>query len=414
MTPASEGACLIVNADDYGYFDCVSKGILQAAAHGIVTATGVFATAPHLPEHAAWLRDCDALDAGVHLNLTDGNRPDERHEKSARHAGRDAFRENSPWPWRSLSGAIGIEDVRSRVAGTDRALPRKRVARQVPQLARARAHAAGALSGGERAGRRIRHRAPPFSDIAHSHGVRPAGSFLRSAIMTALETINRRRASIPAAQFLGMETSGKLDLPYLERNIPQLCAGRVYELMCHPGQFDAQEVSDPRLLTLPRLGGRVAYADELRRPGVAATPRGPAHRVPARRSAGRSARSRERTLSSARSRTIETTMDAHPPKLLSVVVPAHNEARGIAHAVDVIAAGPRLLRDGPGGHRRRRRQPRRDLRPRQRSVARGRAHQGAPLHPQFRQGGGTAGGPPRGRAATPWSRSIPTCSTRRR
>ena len=44
-----------------------------------------------------------------------------------------------------------------------------------------------------------------------------------------------------------METSGKLDVPYFERNIPQLCAGRVYELMCHPGQFDAQEVSDPRL-----------------------------------------------------------------------------------------------------------------------------------------------------------------------
>lgn len=29
-------------------------------------------------------------------------------------------------------------------------------------------------------------------------------------------------------------------------------------------------------------------------------------------------------------------MDAHPPKLLSVVVPAHNEAPGIAHAIDVM------------------------------------------------------------------------------
>ena len=29
-------------------------------------------------------------------------------------------------------------------------------------------------------------------------------------------------------------------------------------------------------------------------------------------------------------------MDANPSKLLSVVVPAHNEARGIAHAIDVI------------------------------------------------------------------------------
>ena len=33
---------LIVNADDYGYHDCVSKGILSAARQGIVTATGIF------------------------------------------------------------------------------------------------------------------------------------------------------------------------------------------------------------------------------------------------------------------------------------------------------------------------------------------------------------------------------------
>ena len=75
MTPASDGACLIVNADDYGYFECVSKGILQAAAHGIVTATGVFGDCPAIcrntPPGSA---DCDALDAGVHLNLTDGSR----------------------------------------------------------------------------------------------------------------------------------------------------------------------------------------------------------------------------------------------------------------------------------------------------------------------------------------------------
>ena len=35
---------LIVNADDYGYFSCVSRGILDAVCDGIVTATGVLAT----------------------------------------------------------------------------------------------------------------------------------------------------------------------------------------------------------------------------------------------------------------------------------------------------------------------------------------------------------------------------------
>jgi predicted glycoside hydrolase/deacetylase ChbG (UPF0249 family) len=32
MAPESQGAYLIVNADDYGYFRCVSKGILKAAS----------------------------------------------------------------------------------------------------------------------------------------------------------------------------------------------------------------------------------------------------------------------------------------------------------------------------------------------------------------------------------------------
>src|ERR1700758_2816197 len=65
-------AYLIVNADDYGYFRCVSQGILKSATQGVVTATGVFANTAHFGEHAAWLRECEALDAGVHLNLTDG------------------------------------------------------------------------------------------------------------------------------------------------------------------------------------------------------------------------------------------------------------------------------------------------------------------------------------------------------
>ncbi len=65
-------AYLIVNADDYGYFDGVSRGILDCARHGIVTATGVFANSPFLDTHAAWLAGVPNVDVGVHLNLTDG------------------------------------------------------------------------------------------------------------------------------------------------------------------------------------------------------------------------------------------------------------------------------------------------------------------------------------------------------
>jgi len=74
------------------------------------------------------------------------------------------------------------------------------------------------------------------------------GSLFRSAVIKVLETINRVHLDTPAAHFLGMETSGRLDMEYLQETVPELRAGRVYELMCHPGDFDPQEVSDPRLL----------------------------------------------------------------------------------------------------------------------------------------------------------------------
>jgi len=245
MTLTSEGACLIVNADDYGYFDCVSKGILQSAANGIVTATGVFATAPHFPEHAAWLRDCEALDAGVHLNLTDGNPLTSDMRKAlSRWSGR--FPGKFSVGTAVTTGAIAIEDVRrewraqiERCLETGlrvRFLNSHEHVHMLPSLFPVASVLAGEYD--------IPHVRFPTSRFAWDLS---GGSLLRCAIMKALGMINRHRAVTPAARFLGMETSGKLDLSFFERNIPQLGAGRVYELMCHPGQFDAQEVSDPRL-----------------------------------------------------------------------------------------------------------------------------------------------------------------------
>ena len=111
MAPNSLGAYLIVNADDYGCFRCVSKGILKAATHGIVTATGVFANAAHFTEHAAWLRDCDGLDVGVHLNLTDGvPLTSELRHRLARWSGH--FPGKFSMAGAIRSGAVKTEEVR--------------------------------------------------------------------------------------------------------------------------------------------------------------------------------------------------------------------------------------------------------------------------------------------------------------
>ena len=72
MTAARKRIQLIVNADDYGYFPGVSRGILKAAASGKLTATGIMANSPDLKVQLEWLDAVDGLDFGVHLNLTFG------------------------------------------------------------------------------------------------------------------------------------------------------------------------------------------------------------------------------------------------------------------------------------------------------------------------------------------------------
>ncbi len=58
---------LIVNADDYGLTEGISRGILHAHREGIVTSTSVIAVGPAYPKVARWLEDEDELGIGVHL-----------------------------------------------------------------------------------------------------------------------------------------------------------------------------------------------------------------------------------------------------------------------------------------------------------------------------------------------------------
>lgn len=61
---------LIVNADDFGYTERVSAGIMRAHRDGIVTATTLMTNAPHTTGAAAFARATPSLDVGVHLVVT--------------------------------------------------------------------------------------------------------------------------------------------------------------------------------------------------------------------------------------------------------------------------------------------------------------------------------------------------------
>jgi predicted glycoside hydrolase/deacetylase ChbG (UPF0249 family) len=246
MAEQFRGAYLIVNADDYGSFRCVSKGILKAATHGIVTATGVFANAIHFAEHVASLRDCYALDVGVHLNLTEGiPLTTDLRSSLSRWSGR--FPGKFSMAGAIVSGAVTTEDVScewraqiERCLDTGlrvRFLNSHEHLHMLPSLFPVASMLAKDFA--------IPHLRFPTSQLGRAAS---NGSLFRGAVMKALETINRPRADSPTARFLGMEASGKLNLAYLERSLSRLGAGEIYELMCHPGEFDAQEVTDARLL----------------------------------------------------------------------------------------------------------------------------------------------------------------------
>ena len=248
MSTASnrQPAYLIVNADDYGYFDCVSRGILEAARHGIVTATGIFATSVNFREHADWLVDVDSLDTGVHLNITDqAPLTAAMQKKLSRWAGR--FPNKYTIARAIMSGTISTRDVKHEwQAQIERCLEQ--------------GLSPGFLNSHEHI-HMLPSLFPVIQDLAAEYDIPHVrfstselfrelsiGAVIRDVLMKAMGLINRHHCRGPTARFLGMGSSGKLSVEYLQQRIPKLRPGGIYELMCHPGFTDRSEISDPRLL----------------------------------------------------------------------------------------------------------------------------------------------------------------------
>ena len=247
----NEPAYLIVNADDYGYFSSVSRGILDGGKDGLITATGVIANSRHFDEHIQWLKDATYLDVGVHLNLTFGRPLTEQMI-------RRLSRWQGEFPDKYSIILIGI------------------LARQLPiecvleewraQIWRCR-----------NAGIEIRflnthehlHALPPLFtailQLAEENNIpylrypepewnawRGPGSMTRNILLQLIYLINRARIPKNTPKLLGINDSGKLTLFYLKKRFASLQGGQVYELMCHPGYFDPAEIRDWRLCSYHR------------------------------------------------------------------------------------------------------------------------------------------------------------------
>ncbi|MEO7555425.1 MAG: ChbG/HpnK family deacetylase, partial [Acidimicrobiales bacterium] len=66
---------LIVNADDYGLTEGVSRAVLRAHREGVVTSTSALVLGPAFVATASWLDDVPELGVGAHLAIVGEDPP---------------------------------------------------------------------------------------------------------------------------------------------------------------------------------------------------------------------------------------------------------------------------------------------------------------------------------------------------
>lgn len=245
LRAAEQGIDLIVSADDFGYFRCVSAGIVHAHRHGIVTATAVLANSPRLQEDVQLLQSCPDLDVGVHLNLTTG-RPLSPQLQAVCRSNEGRFPSKFGVLAWFLSGRLREADVEAEwrmqiQACLDAGLALRFLnshehVHMFPQALPALNRLAAEFA--------IPHVRLPVPDRI---SVWPPGALIRDASL-ALLSRQRSAAEVGAApRFLGLEQSGKLTAASIQRWLERIPPGTTCELMCHPGFHDVKEVTDPRI-----------------------------------------------------------------------------------------------------------------------------------------------------------------------
>ena len=236
-------AYLIINADDFGYSEGVSRGILEAAAQGVVTAVGILANSPFFEDHLARLRSVEGVDAGVHLNLSAGRPLTERLAALLKRSGGEFPRTKFGTAFSVLAGRIGLDLIE---AEWDAQIRRCRDARVPVRFLNSHEHI---------------HMLPPLyrlvRRLADRHGIsfirhteaewfdfRRLSGIPREAILHALDRLDRRLSPGGGPSLIGVSRTGKIDRTYLTRRLASLRRGCVYELMCHPGRPVPGEIPD--------------------------------------------------------------------------------------------------------------------------------------------------------------------------
>jgi hypothetical protein len=253
---------LIINADDYGYFPCISQGILSLAKAGKLTATGVLANSAALHEQLQWLEQVPKLDVGVHLNLS-FQQPLTPLMTDKLAAWNGKFPGIGQMLQLILKRQISLQDIRQEWRAQISAchgleltfLNSHEHIHMLPLLFPLTLQLAKEFS-------------IPHVRLTRADWQLPASvpSMLRNSLIQSMQLINQFSNQKPSPIMLGLSHSGRLNFDYLNKLFPQLVPGKTYELMCHPGFFNGEQISEPKLIAYHDWEGELAL---LQSPAVA-------------------------------------------------------------------------------------------------------------------------------------------------
>jgi predicted glycoside hydrolase/deacetylase ChbG (UPF0249 family) len=235
---AGRRALLVVNADDYGLTEGVSRAILEAHRDGIVTSTSVLALAPGFGPSVGWLQDAPALGTGAHLAAVGEDPP----LLSAREVPTLVDRNGRMWSsWRvflprAAAGRIDPDDLRREFGAQIEAIT-----------------GAGVTIDHLDTHQNI-HLWPMVSDVVlelgEKHGVRtvrvtrstarsPVGITVKR-LATRLEGQLRERGWLWPEASTGLDEAGCLEMGAMVGALARLAAtgARSAELATHPGGAD--------------------------------------------------------------------------------------------------------------------------------------------------------------------------------
>ena len=267
----SNTARLIVNADDFGIAEAVNRGIAEAFDRGIVTSTSIMATGEAFGHAVELARRRPALAVGVHLVLTE-QRPLIGSAAAATLVDADGrFHPHvKQLLGKQMRGQISAAEVRAELDAQMRRVRDAGIAishidghqhvHVLPGVAGIVAELAA--SYGVAAVRYPAERVRRYMLRNLRHAKRVAEQAALSLFCASAPLKHLRRSD----DFVGFYFGGRLDEANLATVLGALPAGRIVELMCHPGHEDMKQqgewqyawAAERDALTSPRIRELVA------------------------------------------------------------------------------------------------------------------------------------------------------------